>query len=64
MFNFILLIVMIGIGVMMVITPADKLKQQFPKMPSTKAAKIIGGIVAVVGMGILIIQVGVWVGIL
>jgi len=64
MFNLILLIVMIGIGVMMLITPSDKLKQQFPKIPSTKAAKIIGGIVVVIGMGILIIQVCVWLGIL
>lgn len=62
MFDFILWIVMIGFGAFLLVTPAEKLKQQFPKMPSTKAAKIIGGIILVVGIGILIIEVLMWLG--
>ena len=43
MFDFIIWIVMIIIGAMLLVTPADKLAQQFPKMPSIMAAKVIGG---------------------
>lgn len=57
MFDFILWIIMIGVGFMLLITPAEKLKQQYPKMPSTKAAKIIGGIIFVVGICILAIRI-------
>jgi len=44
MFDFIIWIVMIIIiGAMLLVTQADKLAQQFPKMPSIMAAKVIGG---------------------
>ncbi len=62
MFDFIIWIVMIVIGAKLLITPADQLAQKFPKMPSTTAAKIVGGIILVVGIGILIIQILAWMG--
>ena len=62
MFDFIIWIVMIIIGAMLLVTPADKLAQQFPKMPSIMAAKVIGGIVLAVGIVILVVQILTWMG--
>jgi len=53
---------MIIIGAMLLVTPADKLAQQFPKMPSIMAAKVIGGIVLAVGIVILVVQILTWMG--
>ena len=62
MFDFIIWIVMVIIGAMLLVTPADKLAQQFPKMPSIMAAKVIGGIVLVVGIVIIVVQILTWMG--
>ncbi|WP_333651508.1 hypothetical protein [Lacrimispora sp.] len=62
MFDFIIWIVMIVIGATLLITPADRLAQKFPQMPSTTAAKIVGGIILVVGIGILVVQILSWLG--
>lgn len=55
-------IAMIWFGTKLVITPAAQLAQQFPKMPSATAAKIAGGIVLVVGIGILVLKILMWMG--
>lgn len=62
MLNFVCAIVLVGIGGKMLITPAVKLKEQYPKMRSTKAAKIAGGFVLVIGIGIIVLQICMWMG--
>lgn len=62
MLNFIMAIVMIFFGAKLVITPANQLIQQFPKMRSTTGVKIIGGIVALIGIAIVVGQILMWLG--
>ncbi|WP_349943811.1 hypothetical protein ABFV83_10940 [Lacrimispora sp. BS-2] len=62
MLNFIMAIVMILFGGKLVITPVNQLVQQFPKMPSPMAAKIVGGIAAIIGIGIFVVQILMWLG--
>lgn len=62
MLDFIMWIVMIVIGAKLLITPADQLLQMFPQMPSTTAAKIIGGILIAVGIVIVILRILAWLG--
>lgn len=62
MLDFIMWIAMIVAGVKLLITPADQLLQMFPKMPSATAAKIIGGILIVVGIIIVILRILAWMG--
>ncbi|WP_394522824.1 hypothetical protein [Lacrimispora sp. JR3] len=62
MLNFIMAIVMILFGTKLVITPANQLAEQFPKMPSVTAAKVIGGFAAILGIGIIVLQILMWLG--
>lgn len=62
MLNFIMAIVMILFGGKLIITPTDQLIQQFPKIPSPMAAKIGGGIALILGIGIFVVQIILWLG--
>ena len=62
MLNFIMAIVMILFGTKLVITPANQLAEQFPKMPSVTAAKVIGGFATILGIGIFVVQILMWLG--
>jgi uncharacterized protein YacL len=57
MLGFIMSIVMILFGEKLVITPTNQLEQQFPKMPLTTVAKIVGGIASILGISIFIAQI-------
>lgn len=62
MLGFIMSIVMILFGAKLVITPTNQLIQQFPKMPSTIVAKIVGGIASILGICICVVQILIWFG--
>jgi hypothetical protein len=62
MLNFIMAIIMVLFGAKLVITPANQLQQQFPKMRSTTAAKIVGGIASILGICIFVVQILMWLG--
>lgn len=62
MLGFIMSILMILFGAKLVIAPANQLIQQFPKMPSAIVAKIVGGIASILGVGICVVQILIWLG--
>lgn len=60
MIMLILMIFMTWIGVKFLITPAERLVQQYPKMPSIKWARIGGGFIVIVGIAYVVFQILVW----
>ena len=55
-------VVLTLLGLYLLITPIDKLYKVLPNIPSPIAPKIGGGIALVIGIFILIIQIGEWSG--
>lgn len=47
-------------GLYLIITPIEKLNEIFPKITSPSAAKIGGSISLIMGIFILVLQIGEW----
>ncbi|WP_143322443.1 hypothetical protein [Clostridium sp. HBUAS56010] len=62
MLDFIVIILMILFTGKMLITPTHEMIQKYPKIPSPIVAKIGAGIAFVLGMGLAVLQILMWMG--